>query len=68
MTTPPAPVTCSTDAECPDKMGCCMMVDPGSVPADNLKFNGLLTTKGKQCATVVAKTIVDGLRMAKLPE
>ena len=68
MTTSPGYVTCNTDADCSDKLGCCMMVDPGSVPADNLKANAFLTTKGKQCATVVAKTIVDGLRMAKLPE
>ena len=64
----PAPITCSTDAECPDKLGCCMMIDPGSVSADSLKAAGILTTKGRQCATVGARTIVDGQRTLKQPE
>ncbi len=66
MTTPsPGYVTCNTDADCSDKLGCCMMVDPGSVPADNLKTTGLPTTKSKMCSNAVAKTLLDGQRMAK---
>ena len=42
--------TCTTDAECPDKMGCCIMVDPGTVSADSLKAAGFPRTKSKICA------------------
>ena len=65
MTTSPGYVTCNTDADCSDKLGCCMMVDPGSAPADNLKTTGLPTTKSKMCSSALAKGILDTQRMAK---
>ena len=43
MTTP-EPKICKTDAECPDKMGCCMFVNPDFLNSEALKANGFLGT------------------------
>ena len=64
---PPAAVTCKLDSECPTG-GCCMMVDPGSVPVDNLKQTGFPTSKSKMCSNALAKGILDAQRLAKQPE
>jgi hypothetical protein len=61
-------ISCNTDTDCSDKMGCCMMVDPGSVPVDNLKQTGFPTTKSKMCSNALAKGILDAQRLAKQPE
>jgi hypothetical protein len=44
------------------------MVDPGSVPVDNLKQTGFPTSKSKMCANALAKGILDAQRLAKQPE
>ena len=70
MATPTVPSmpmakTCAADADCPDKMGCCAMVDPGSATADQLKFVGLPSTKSKVCFDVTMKNLLDGQRTLK---
>ena len=70
MATPTVPSmpmakTCAADADCPDKMGCCAMVDPGSATADQLKFVGLPSTKSKVCFDVTSKALLDGQRTLK---
>ena len=38
-----------------------MMVDPGKVPADNLKALGVVTTKSKMCADASFKSMLNDL-------
>ena len=64
----PVAATCAADKDCPDKMGCCAMVDPGSATADQLKFAGLPSTKSKVCLNAVIKASLDGQRTLKMPE
>ena len=47
--------SCKSDTEC--GVGCCLMVDPGTVPADKLKAASFPVTKSSVCsdfATVFA--------------
>ena len=60
--------SCAADADCPDKLGCCGMVDPGSATADQLKSVGLPSTKSKVCMNAVIKASLDGQRTLKVPE
>ena len=64
----PVAKTCAVDKDCPDAMGCCAMVDPGSATADQLKFAGLPGTKSKVCMSSVIKASLDGQRTLKVPE
>ena len=61
----PMAKSCTADADCPDKLGCCGMVDPGSATADQLKFAGLPGTKSKVCMSSVIKASLDGQRTLK---
>ena len=63
---PPAAVTCKLDSECPTG-GCCMMVDPGTANADQMKAVGLVTSKGKMCADATTKLALDFMKAIGAP-
>ena len=66
---PPAEAkTCAADKDCPDTMGCCAMVDPGSFTAAELRFSGLPSTKSKVCLNAVFKASLDAQRTLKTTE
>ena len=64
----PEAKTCAADKDCPDTMGCCAMVDPGSSTADQLKFAGLPSTKSRVCLNAVIKASLDAQRTLKTTE
>ena len=61
----PMAKSCAADADCPDKLGCCGMVDPGSATADQLKAVGLPSTKSKVCFDAFTRNLLDGQRTLK---
>ena len=61
----PEAKTCAVDKDCPDAMGCCAMVDPGSATADQLKSVGLPSTKSKVCFDAFTRNLLDGQRTLK---
>ena len=62
----PEAVTCKLDSECPTG-GCCMMVDPGTANADQMKAAGLVTSKGKMCADATTKLALDVMKAFGAP-